>query len=58
MTSSGDNTKGDFRRFALTRTPVLGPLFPPDPTGIPDEIGLCEQNSQRTACENAADITH
>jgi ATP-dependent exoDNAse (exonuclease V) alpha subunit len=37
---------------------VLGPLFPPLPTGIPDEIGLLPQNSQRTACENKADITH
>jgi hypothetical protein len=25
MTSFGERTSGDFRRFALTRTPVLGP---------------------------------
>jgi hypothetical protein len=31
--------------LALIRTPVLGPLFPPAPTGIPDEIGLWPQNS-------------
>jgi hypothetical protein len=44
--------------LALTRTPVLGPRLPPLPTGIPDEIGLWLQNSQRTACENRADMTH
>lgn len=35
----------DVGRFALTRTPVLGPRFPPAPTGIPEEIGLEGANS-------------
>src|SRR5205823_546919 len=57
-TCSAVNFNGDLRRLELTRTPVLGPLFPPLPTGMPEEIGLWPQNSQRTAWENKADITH
>jgi len=38
LTSSGDNTRGDLWRFALTRTPVLGPLFPPVATGMPEKL--------------------
>jgi hypothetical protein len=38
LTSSGDNTRGDLWRFALTRTPVLGPLFPPVSTGMPEKL--------------------
>ena len=30
----------------------------PLPTGMPDDIGLWPQNSQRSAGENKADITH
>src|SRR5579862_5041517 len=58
LTCSGSKTVGAFCRFELTRTPTLGPRFPPAPTGTPDEIGLVEANSHRTACENRADMTH
>ena len=58
LNCSGNKTVGAFARFALTRTPVLGPRFPPDPTEIPEEIGLLEVNSHRTACENKADMMH
>ncbi len=48
FTCSGDKTKGALWRLALMRTPVLGPRFPPAPTGIPDELD-CGHNMSATA---------
>src|SRR5260370_3999068 len=50
FTCSGDKTKGALWRLALMRTPVLGPRFPPAPTGIPDEIGLWPQHVRNCEC--------